>query len=656
MQVYEEVRSREPRSPVAIAGIARSLLDQGRHAEAKQFLRTGLAQVPASPALYLMLAEAESGLGSVPEAITAIRQGVEQLPRSAELWSRLGELYIAREGWTDASSALAHAIALDPSNADLLLRAGFVAERLGHPNEALAMYEHATQVAPENKQTWTSRGLALLATGRPADAVTSFERALALDSDFEPAKDGKRLALQKTRDTQIGSVGREALLLEARLRRPVTKNDLFVTLHVPYDMLDPVLEALAETPKVELDALSDADLRDLETASYRLITAALEHRPEGVERRGLTLADVAALSPPAYTLAQIQRLFGYVKAVLEADVRAENLKLTPDIEELVRQAITTIPSEQRTLFQVVKRLRVGIFKARIVKAVESAGSAVHAPLPSLDLASLGPEFQASGVEGDAVVVSRGAVAAAVDVVPTPVASATPVVVRPMASHGAAVVPARSIPQPAANARCVGCGGIASVVHECGAPLCHSCVAQFRTCPKCRKGVTTVTPAKSHRESGHAAANAPEAAEGFTLPSTVARIRTPKAEPSTPKPSSRAPDHPRPPEHSRPPSHAHTLEHSTPAGHPKAPDHPKAADPAKSTEPAHVHERVTPTEHPHPAPHPGPPETAPRPPEHPRPASTAGSAPSSEVTNPPPAEPKPAKPVRPHDASEDEPRL
>ena len=54
------------------------------------------------------------------------------------------------------------------------------------------------------------------------------------------------MALEKTKDQQVQKYGREALLLEARLNRSVAKNDLFVTLHVPFELLEPVLTAIAE--------------------------------------------------------------------------------------------------------------------------------------------------------------------------------------------------------------------------------------------------------------------------------------------------------------------------------------------------------------------------------------------------------------------------
>ena len=536
--VYEEVRKREPGSAVALAGIGRALLDQGKHAEAREFLQGVIAQVPPSAGLTLLLAEAYAGTNALPEAVKAVQSATEQLPKVSALWIRLGELQIAREAWTEAAGAYAHAIALDADDPNLHLRAGFVAERLGHPNEALALYDRAAQIAPSDKNAWCSRGLALLATGRPDEALASFDRALALDSDFDAAKEGKKAAVQKTREGQVERFGREALLLEAKLRRNVTRNDLFVSLHVPFELLEPVLAAISRNPRIDLDRLSEIEMRDLETLSYHLIATALERRPEGIERRGFTMADVAVLSPPNTSLDQIQRLFGYLKTVLEADLRPENLRLAPDVEELARKALL-LPENQRTLFQLVRSLRVGIFKARLIKVVETSGAAGHTPLPALDLGQYSPEFRAGAAAPAAPGAGDGTEYFAPENVPAHGASPEGPTPSTGSGHGG-----RSH-GPAASVRCVGCGGIASVVHACGAPLCQHCLAQFPSCPKCGQAITPETshllgggapgePASHHPAGHHAAPEGARAHAAKPPPSAATKPHPPAAKPAVTK--------------------------------------------------------------------------------------------------------------------------
>ncbi len=565
--VYEDVRKREPKSPTASAGVARSMIAEGRHGDAVAFLKEVLPELPPEDETVLLLAEAESGLGHLDQARAAVRRGLDRLPRSVALWSRLGEIGIARQDWPEASSAFAHALAVTPGSVELLMRAGFVAERLNHPNEALAFYDRATAAEPNHKQAWTSRGLALLATGRPPDAIASFERALALDSDFAPAKEGKKLAAQRTRDVEIQRYGREALLLEARQSRPVTKNDLFVTLHVPFEFLEPVLRELGRRPKLDLARLNPDDVRELEDASYQIITAALERRPSGIERRGLTLADIAVLAPANATLEQDQKLFGYLQAVLEADLPLHELALPPDVQELARQALG-LPPESRTLFQLVRTLRVGLLKARLIKAVEDEGRTVRAPLPSLDLGAYSPEFRAPPAE------EKGKAAPSSPAGPPPSAveagAVTPAPARPAAP-----------PPPEESAvaeRCVGCGGLASVVHSCGGALCPHCAEQHRKCPKCAEPISdrSTRPVQARAHAPRRDAPTPGAGPSGGPRGAVRRPATTHAEPpAAPGPISRG----LPPRHAPPhrPEHEAAAKDRPAAERPPAPPKKPAAE-------------------------------------------------------------------------------
>ncbi len=494
-KVYEEVRSHAPENRAAVAGIARILLDEGKPGEVRTMLRELLPKFPADADLYLLLAEAEAAGGDLAGAARILEEASAALPESVPIWSRLAEVRLRQEEWLRAAAALAHARALQPKDADLMLRAGFIAEKLGHGHEALELYEQATAAAPSNKHAWTSRGLALLGLGRPEEAGGCFDRALGLDSDFEAAKEGRKAALEKTREAQIEHHGREALLLESRLGRPVTRNDLFVTLHVSYDLLDPVLTALSRTPKIDLGHLSGEEMQELEAASCQLVTSALEHRPEGIEHTGLTLADIAVLAPPTYSLGKLQRLFGYIRSVLEMELRAENLTLTGEVEELARRALL-LPEEDRTLFQLVRTLRVGLYKARVIKVVEEAGGAVHAPLPSVDLGRFSPEFRpgASAIgpatpeapvpgvhpEGGSFRAERPSEAGAGFFPVDDEAGLAP----PPAEPPIPETPRSAPAAPRGVPRCLGCGGIPAFVHTCGATLCQHCIAQYGRCPKC----------------------------------------------------------------------------------------------------------------------------------------------------------------------------
>lgn len=499
LTIFETLSKASPQDANVAIWYVRSLLELGEHEKAREVLQEKMTSLGTNPDAYLYLAEAEVGLGSIPKGVEACQKGLVAHPTSVPLLIRLGDMQGKLEHWPEAADAYGRALSLNANNAELFMKSGMVSDRLGHPHEALTAYDQAVRLAPTSTKAHNSRGLALLELGQPDPALEAFETALKIDPAFDAAKDGKKIALQKIRDRQIEAFGREALLLEAKLNRQVTKNDLFLTLHIPYDFLDPVTRTISRSMEVNLKDLSEQEFKDLESASYHLITTAMEQRADAVEKRGLTLADVAVLSPPSYTLAQLQRLFGYMRAVLETEVRPDNLSLTPDVEDLARRALS-LPPEERTLFRIVRNLRVGLYKARLIKAVESVGSTAHAPLPTLNL---------SGYAGGTPVAvppppSSGSPAAA----PTPPVAASTA----LPAIGGSAPPAMPSPPPPStpaspvstttsdglspappNTRCVGCGGLATYIHSCGAAVCQHCIAQFRSCPRCSLTLTLPEP-------------------------------------------------------------------------------------------------------------------------------------------------------------------
>jgi tetratricopeptide (TPR) repeat protein len=483
-EIYDRLRARDPSDSAALAGAARARIEQGKHPEAREILHHGLPRVPRTEALVLALAEAESGSGDLLAAERAVREGLEIIPKGRALWTRLAEIASARDDWVEAADAYQHAIDLDPNAVSSLLGAAFVAEQRGRPSDALSFYDRAGALAPGDGRVWTRRGLALAAVQRHAEAVESFDRALAIDPESDAAREGKKLADRERRVRETEVHGLAALHLESQLGRPVTKNDLFVQLKVPFDQLDPVLAAVSREVKIDVPSLEPAAFADLEARSCRLITTALERRPPGIESRGLTVVDVAALSGPTDTLTDVQRLFAYLDTVLRMDIRPENLRLTPQAEEVARRALQ-LPAGQRTLFGLVRTLQIGIFQARVVKAVERASDSAHTPLPSVNLSPHSPEFGGADehADGSQFFSSQNAPVAS----PGTGGGRRSSAARPSRLWPLGVPPLetqRAASRDRGTPRCLACGGIASMTHGCGATLCTQCTRQFARCPKC----------------------------------------------------------------------------------------------------------------------------------------------------------------------------
>ncbi|MCW6166969.1 MAG: tetratricopeptide repeat protein [Thermoplasmatales archaeon] len=479
--LYDAWHAHDPTSATALVGAARCRIEQGKHPEARDLLHEGLAHASRNESLVLCLAEAESGSGDLSAAERAVRDGIELFTESERLHVRLAELATARNDWEGADRAYARAEELNPTSVGIALGRAFVAEKRNDPEKALAEYARAAEVAPNDVRVWNRQGALLLSLRRPSQAVTSFEHALRIDPESDVARDGKRIADREARNRTVDDFALAALRSEHELGRPVTKSDLFVGLHVPFDLLDGVLAAMARETKVDISALSPSDLEVLERRSRTLVERAAEQPSSSGDARSLTLVDVAALADPADALSDVQRLFAYVDAVLKMDLRPENLHLTPEMEDTARQALA-LPPEERSLFGIVRALHIGVYRARIVKAVERSSATPRTPLPTVDLAAhvgAGPDADGDG--------SRFFSSENIPNVPYSDPSRLAEGEAPRARPRG--WPAGIAPLPTSRSRvrdrCLGCGGLASLQHDCGGSLCRLCASQFQNCPRCR---------------------------------------------------------------------------------------------------------------------------------------------------------------------------
>ncbi|MGI0055517.1 MAG: tetratricopeptide repeat protein [Thermoplasmata archaeon] len=536
--VYDALLARDPTSGTALVGAARSRIDQGHHPEARELLHRGRDRVGRDERLTLALAEAESGSGDLSAAEREVRDGVEAFPESRAMWTRLAELAVVRSDWTTARDAYARAEALDRRGLDAVLGTAFVAEKLEDTEAALAAYDRAVEIGPGDLRVWNRRGAFLLSVHRSAEAVTSFDRALALAPESDIARDGKRLAERERRTSTVDEIALNALRTEYQLGRPITKNDLFVNLHVPFDLLDPVLAAIAREVKIDIGALAPADLECLEGRSCDLITTALRTDGRVRDSGELSLPDVAALAPPTASLSDVQRLFAYVDAVLRLDVRPENLHLTAEVEETARRALS-LPVEQRTLFGLVRTLQIGLYRAQIVKAVERASGASRTPLPSVDLSAHGPELVADPATADAARFfdpENEARRPELQPLSGSPSSAPRRVPRGWPGGVPLLGTQREAVRSQSSDRCVGCGGLATLRHPCGGPLCRLCASQFGNCPKCGAAIGPLGPGARPRPRAEAPKSSSTRAPVVPakLPTNSVAVRHPSGPPRVAK--------------------------------------------------------------------------------------------------------------------------
>lgn len=169
------------------------------------------------------------------------------------------------------------------------------------------------------------------------------------------------------REAEIERLAKEALFLEARLNRPITRNDLFLSLHVPFDLMASVEAALSRDVRVDPRHLGISERERFERESHDVITRGFTERARAIQKRGITLADVAALSPRERSLADLQELFGYMRLVLEMKEVPPTETWPIDVRDLAARARTFLPADQ-TPFRLVALLGIGLYKAKLVKA------------------------------------------------------------------------------------------------------------------------------------------------------------------------------------------------------------------------------------------------------------------------------------------------
>ncbi len=477
----------------------RALVESGEAAKASSYFESNQNLLASLPEAFLAAAGAAAGQEDLPRAATLLQQGVDRHPQVVALWVRRAE--VAQRAGQDplAAEAFGKALLLAPQDPQRYADLGSVQEKLGRFQEALSTYDQGLGLASRDKVLLARRGSVLLELQRAPEALASFEEALRLDPELEAAVEGKKLAEERVRDAEVERFGKEALLLEAKLGRPVAKNDLFLTLKVPFDLLEPVTRALSRTPELDIRDLRPEEFQRLEAEATQVIVARLQRNPAAGGAEGLSLSEVASLMPPERTLGEVQKLFSYLESVLALDMRPDNVTMTPEVEALARRALSLPPGE-RGLYQLVRTFGVGPYKARLIKVVEEVGGASHAPSGILRAPST-PEAAGPGRT----------------LLPAPPSPPPPSVPASGSAPASLFPPPGPSPAPGGapwdlapappGSRCEGCGGLAQWKHRCGALICSSCVTQFQRCPRCSLPVS-LEPARPAPATGGEGPSAP----------------------------------------------------------------------------------------------------------------------------------------------------
>lgn len=163
--LYERALEREPRSVMAMTGLASVLISEN-----------------------VFLREPRPGNLERAERLLAVAEAASpSSPRVLQLRARVRR---AQERWEEAIAGYQQVIEADPNAVGAYEQIGICRLNLGQPEAAIPMFKEAIRRDPREPDIWTrynGMGLALLYLKQPADAVIWLRRAL----DAHPDRDGR---------------------------------------------------------------------------------------------------------------------------------------------------------------------------------------------------------------------------------------------------------------------------------------------------------------------------------------------------------------------------------------------------------------------------------------------------------------------------------
>lgn len=214
---YEQVLQLEPKHSGALYGLLDLYRETQRHLDARQLLRSMLADAPNDTALLAQLAKENEALGLKREAL-ATYEKLSTLLRGSqglELHRKLANEYIKSGQIALAYPHLQEAVRQQPQDPQLR---GDLAEcliALGRYREAVAEYRQATRLQPMEARWQFRLGNLLAQIGESEQALAALKAGLALDPHNENALTA---VADLARKVGRPDLAREALITLAALR------------------------------------------------------------------------------------------------------------------------------------------------------------------------------------------------------------------------------------------------------------------------------------------------------------------------------------------------------------------------------------------------------------------------------------------------------
>lgn len=152
-------------------------LAAGRHAEAAEAFRAGLALAPDDPTLRHRLGVALDRAGDTRGAVAQFESALAVAPDFADAHFSLGER-LAQDGrYGEAIARYQAAVRSRPNYVDARMGLADALSLAGRLTEAQAEFERVVRMEPASDAAWMGRGVALIQLGRHREARDWLERA-----------------------------------------------------------------------------------------------------------------------------------------------------------------------------------------------------------------------------------------------------------------------------------------------------------------------------------------------------------------------------------------------------------------------------------------------------------------------------------------------
>jgi tetratricopeptide (TPR) repeat protein len=176
-----------PRSPDALTGYAKVLLEQKRSADAVEMLTRALSLRPQNPMALVLRGQSFAALGKTEDALRDFTRALQLDPHSSAL-HHYAYLLLDAKRFAEAVAALDAALAVTPDNPELRYAHGYALQQIGRLDEALASYEKTLARDPKTVSAWLGGANVLMDRQRLEDALSWCDRGIAANPGDAPLR------------------------------------------------------------------------------------------------------------------------------------------------------------------------------------------------------------------------------------------------------------------------------------------------------------------------------------------------------------------------------------------------------------------------------------------------------------------------------------